>query len=174
MKRFLIAALATFIPLSAQAGFGVTHYNSYESTKSYISPSHDLPSIDYKSGPLVVQVDVLELLQSMGIEDQLRFGVNVYQTTIKKKVTEEFGGVVQFGGSLDYDQFSQDLKYINIMAAMRMGAQASKGMGFGIYVVPEIGVSMANGDGADVVRPDSTMELELGGQLQISTWLAGD
>ena len=55
---------------------------------------------------------------------------------------------------------------------MRMGAQAAKGMGFGIYVVPELGVSLANGDAADAVRPDGTMELEVGGQLQISTWLA--
>lgn len=173
MKRFLIAALATVIPLSAQAGFGVTHYSSIETTKTPgISSMHELPSIDYKSGPLVVQVDALELIQSLGQEDQLRLGVNLYQTTIKKKVTEEFGGVVQFGGSLDFDQQSQDLKYINVMGAMRMGAQASKGMGFGIYVVPQIGLSMANGDAADVVRPDSTMELELGGQLQISTWLA--
>ena len=43
MKRFLIAALATFVPLSAQAGFGVTHYSSIEhSTKSPYSSS--LPS----------------------------------------------------------------------------------------------------------------------------------
>ncbi|MDG1478960.1 MAG: hypothetical protein P8R54_05180 [Myxococcota bacterium] len=172
MKRFLIAALATVIPLSAQAGFGVTHHSSIETTKSYFSPNHLLPSIDYKSGPLVVQVDALELIESLGQEDQLRLGFNVYQTSIKKKVTEEFGGVVQFGGSLDFDQQSQDLSYINVMAGMRMGAQAAKGMGFGIYVVPQIGLSVANGDAADVVRPDSTMELELGGQLQISTWLA--
>jgi hypothetical protein len=173
MKRILIAALATVLPLSAQAGFGVTHHQSIETTKSYASPNHTLPSFDYKSGPLVVQVDVLELVESLGQEDQLRIGVNVYQTTTKKKVTDEFGGVIQFGGSIDFDQVSQDLKFINVMGAMRMGAQASKGMGFGIYVVPEIGVSIANGDAADAIRPDSTMELEVGGQLQISTWLAG-
>lgn len=180
MKRFLIAALATFcIPMTAQAGFGVTHYSSIEITNGansagvpYFSPAHTFPSLDYKSGPLVVQVDALEMLESLGQEDQLRLGVNVYQTSIKKKVTENFGGVVQFGGSLDFDQQSDDLTFINVLGSMRMGAQASKGMGFGIYVVPEVGLSLANGDAADAVRPDGTMELEVGGQLQISTWLA--
>ena len=174
MTRFLIAALATIIPMTAQAGFGVTHHSSIEhSTKTgYFSSNHVLPSIDYKSGPLVVQVDALELIESLGQEDMLRLGINVYQTTIKKKVNENFGGVVQFGGSIDFDQQNQDLKYINVLGAMRMGAQAAKGMGFGIYVVPEIGVSIANGDAADAIRPDGTMELEVGGQLQISTWLA--
>lgn len=174
MKRFLIAALATFIPLSAQAGFGVTHYSSIEhSTKSfYFSSNHQLPSLDYKSGPLVIQVDALELVESLAQEDMLRLGFNIYQTTTKKKITEEFSGVIQLGGSVDYDQQSDDLSYINVLGAMRMGAQAAKGMGFGIYVVPEIGVSLANGDAADAVRPDGSMELEVGGQLQISTWLA--
>ena len=174
MKRFLIAALATVIPMTAQAGFGVTHYSSIEhSTKTgYFSSNHMLPSLDYKNGPLVIQIDALELIESMAQEDMLRLGVNVYQTSIKKKVTENFGGVVQLGGSFDYDQQSDDLSYINVLAAMRMGAQASKGMGFGIYVVPQIGISMANGDGAEFVRPDGSMELEVGGQLQISTWLA--
>ncbi len=174
MKRMIIAGLLAAAPLSAQAGFGVTGYlGSVElsSKYTYQSPAHQYPSIDYKSGPLVVQVDALSLFESVFRDDDIHLGVNVYQTTIKKKVTSEFGGVVQFGGSLDYDQAGSDLSFITLLAGMRMGAQAQKGMGMGIYVVPEVGINVANGDAADAFREDS-MEFAFGGQVQISTWLA--
>ena len=78
MKRFLIAALATFcIPMTAQAGFGVTHYSSIEITNGansagvpYFSPAHTFPSLDYKSGPLVVQVDAVHLRAPAQLQSQ--------------------------------------------------------------------------------------------------------
>jgi hypothetical protein len=51
-----------------------------------------------------------------------------------------------------------------------MGAQADKGMGVGLYVVPELGIASVF-DVADAESDYKTdLGLAVGGQLQLSVW----
>ena len=174
MKRLLAVALlaAASAPMTAHAGFGVsgTLGTIENSTKTkYFTAQHYYPTLDYKAGEILVQVAVLDLINSLGPEDDLLFGLNGYYQVRKGAVTEDIMGVAQIGASLDYDKVTEDVAFTTVMLSGRMGAQAVKKMGFGIYIVPEIGVNLVNDDN---VREDS-MELAVGGQVQISTWLAG-
>jgi len=176
MKRLCIVGLAAALPMTAEAGWGLTNYSSIEHSgdELYYSPGHTLPSLDWKGGGILIQVDMLETIASVTRDDDIFFGLNAYQTVRlprDSEINDNVQGVVQLGGTFDYDQAGQDLSYLTAMASMRVGAQAQKKMGFGMYVVPQVGLNILTGDAdaVELAREDS-IEIAVGGQLQISVW----
>lgn len=161
MKRLLIAALAAFVPAVANAGVGLTWFTGSEfGAKSYYASPMGLPTIDIHNKEFVVQLHALDLVHGI-VNEQLYLGANGYMTTRRMKVNEDIGGVIAPGASLDIvTNFDFDPLNLAAQGLVRMGAQTQKGMGFGIYVVPGLGIAMAGGE-FDVV---------MSGQLQISTW----
>lgn len=173
MKRFLVVGLLAALPLTANAGFGVsgvmgTIENS--TNTNYFTGQHAYPTLDYKQGPYLVQVAALDLINTMGQDDEniLKFGLNGYYQIGKGKVSENVMGVRQLGLSLDYDQLGEDITFTTLLAGLRMGAQSSGKMGVGVYVIPQIGVNLASEDARE-----ESMELAVGGQIQLSVWMAG-
>ena len=70
--------------------------------------------------------------------------------------------MIQPGGRLEVQtNTSFDPLAVTAQAQVRMGAQTQKGMGFGIYVVPQLGVSTIPGE----------FRVTYGGGFQISAWL---
>lgn len=174
IKRILAATLLTALPMTAHAGFGVTAAlgsieNSIDDT--YYSGQHLYPTFDYKSGPYLFQVGLLDIINSAldeTDENNALVGVNFFYQYAKAPVAPNVTGVRQIGVTFDYDQAGEDINFTTIQAAGRFGAQASKKMGIGLYVVPELGVNIASED----AREDS-MKLAVGGQVQLSVWQAG-
>ncbi|MFT4979118.1 MAG: hypothetical protein ACI8S6_005028 [Myxococcota bacterium] len=172
-KRILTVSLLAAFPMTANAGFGVTAaLGSYENSinTDYYVPQHAYPTIDYKQGPYLVQVAVLDLINTMASddEDQILFGLNGFYRIGKGPIAGEVHGVRQIGATIDYNQVGQDITFTTVQAAFRMGAEASKKMGIGLYVVPEIGVNIASEDARE-----ESLEIAVGGQVQLSIWMAG-
>ena len=120
-----------------------------------------LPSLDYRADPVVLQFHVLELIDELA-EGDVYLGANFYYdlTSAGGPVAGSWKGAVQPGVSLDL--FGNPL-VIALMGEMRVGVEAQSAMGFGIYVVPSIGVGVGDRESA----------LLTGGALQISAWWAG-
>ena len=176
MKRMIVVGLLAAAPMTAHAGLGFTAtLGSIENgignddEGPVFSPQNAYPTIDYKSGPSLVQINALDLINSFTAEDYLVLGGNYYYQTQRGKVSENIAGSFQLGGSLDYVQSNSDRTDITALFGVRMGAQSTKKMGFGIYVVPEIGLNLASGD----LAPDANIQLAVGGQVQVSTWFGG-
>ncbi|MEL6345010.1 MAG: hypothetical protein AAFV53_17965 [Myxococcota bacterium] len=183
MKRLLPVALGALLfalPQTAEAGFGLTaQIASVENATAssgtiYTNRQHRYPTLDYKSGRFLLQVAALDLINSIGFEDNLLFGVNGFYQMRKAPMSETVTGVTQLGATFDYDQIGEDTNFTTIQFAGRMGAQVNKKMGFGIYIVPQIGVTLAS-DEFFISGPsdDSTSNLSLavGGQVQVSVWM---
>lgn len=161
MMRTLLAAALAVLPSVAQAGVGVTWFTGFDGgAKGYFASGSALPTVDYHTEGMVIQVHALDLVRGV-IGEQVYLGGDFYMTTRRLKVNEDIGGVIQPGGSLDIaTNFDFDPLNLGVMGKVRLGAQTQKGMGFGIYVVPGIGFGLA-GEETDVL---------FSGQLQISTW----
>ena len=199
IARFVIpAALVTAAAVAspaAEAAWGFTHQTTtqYETRgfdmalDSGFTSVHQLPTLDFKTQGWVLQFDALETLASLTRKEftndgdeamGLHFGAAVYKTTLNKDVKGDkdggdITGVVQPGGQLTLDTNS-GFSHMNaaVLAGLRMGAQASKGMGFGMYVVPQLGFASVRKLGGDKPDPtESTIGLAVGGQLQVSVWV---
>lgn len=162
MKRFLMAAALAALPTAAQAGVGVTWFTGYDGgSKGFFTSGSALPTVDFHMNEYIIQVHALDLVRC-GLTESLCLGGDFYMTTRRMKVNEDIGGVIQPGASLDIysPTFDMDPLSVGAMGKVRMGAQTQKGMGFGIYVVPGIGLGMGGGE----------LDFLYSGQLQISTW----
>jgi hypothetical protein len=185
MKRTLIAALFIAAPLTAQAGVGFTSHSGVDTSgKSGVSsPMEYVPTIDYKAGPVLIQVDALETMASLGRDDIMHFGLNGYFTVKggKKggKINNNLNGVLQVGASIDMQQNTtaedDDFHFTNmwVVGQARMGAQASDKFGIGIYVVPGLGFARVPDSEQDDFDDGIEMatELAIGTGLQISVWM---
>ena len=174
MKRILAIGLLAATPLTAEAAWGFTSHMGIEHTPDglHYSRAHQLPSFDIKNKQMNFQIDLLETIESLMQDDMMHLGVNFNYTTIKGQLndTTNWQGIVAPGVSFDYSQYGEDLSYIDLIANIRMGAQTSaKDFGFGVYVVPGLGLSAATGDGAEFMHEDET-QLAVGGALQVSIW----
>ena len=199
LSRFVVpAALVTAAAVAsptAEAAWGFTHQNTiqYETRgfdmalDSGFSSVHQLPTFDVKTQGWVLQFDALETLASLTRKEftndgdeamGLHFGAGVYKTSLRKPIKGDkdggdIVGVVQPGGQLTLDTNS-GFSHMNaaVLGGVRMGAQASKGMGFGMYVVPQLGFASVRKLGGDKPDPtESTIGLAVGGQLQVSVWV---
>lgn len=159
MKKLLALATLSFalVP-SAHAGPGTTAWLG-----GYTDGTTWFPSLDYRQKGVLVQLHALELLD--GIQDggyALNTGVDVTYLAFKKKVAPEVEGVVMPGAGVRVADRG-DIGF-GLMAQARVGMEMKQGAGFGVYVVPAVGVSnLLTGD----------LGLETGGTLQVSAWFAG-
>jgi hypothetical protein len=155
MKKLLALALLV-APGSAFAGFGSTaHLTANSDGTAWV------PSLDWRAKGLLVQVHLLDTLASTaaGGDFAINVGADITYAAVKKKIAEETEGVIMPGGAIRIaDQ--GDIGF-NVMAEARMGAEMKKGFGFGIYVVPQLGVSTIPGE----------FRIAYGGGVQISAWL---
>ncbi len=158
MFRCIFAAVALLASTPAWAGIGTT-----ASMAATTDGTAWMPSLDYRSSGWLVQVHALDLIA--GLPDRLiNTGVDVTTIAIKKKVATDIEGVVMPGGGARlYADTSFDTVGFNVLAQARIGAEVKQGMGFGVYVVPQLGVS-------NLVT--GKVGLTAGGGLQVSAWFA--
>jgi hypothetical protein len=117
------------------------------------------PTLDLHFDPVLVQIHVLEFVDLVA-DGEVFLGGNLYVNVHDASVGGPWAGVIQPGASVD---LIADPVILALAGECRFGFQAEGDMGFGVYVVPALGVVAGDGDG----------ELYGGGTLQISVW-AGD
>jgi hypothetical protein len=168
-----VALLALALPSSALAGFGAT-----ANLTGLSDGTGWAPSIDYRSKGFHLQVQALDLIGGLP-NDTLNLGVGFQMIAAKREIAQEVEGTVMPGGRARYysitgdsgDALSKaDLANggFNLTGEVKMGMEMKKGMGFGIYVVPEVGVSNIPGIGAKA--DDQEITLIYGGGLEVSAW----
>lgn len=163
----LFAAL--FSP--AEAGIGTT---------AYLSSSSDgttwVPSVDIRTDGVLLQIHAIDFVGDLALGDAtvlpsgktevtryLNVGGDLSRVVTRKSVgVDDVDGVVMPGLAvrLNADTGFESVGFSGRIFT-RMGAEMKKGMGFGIYVVPEIGVGNLAG----------SFGLVYGGGLQVSAWL---
>ncbi len=190
-----LAAVALASP-AAEAGWGFTHQNTvqYETRgfdtaggDSGFQSVHRLPLLDIKTGGWTIQIDALETVASITRKEftddgdevmGFHFGTAVYKNSIVKDVKGDkdggnIVGVVQPGAQLTLDT-NTGFNHMNaaVLGGLRMGAQATKGMGFGMYVIPQLGFANTRKLGGDSPDPtEDSIGLAVGGQFQVSVWV---
>lgn len=160
MKKLLsLLALSFAVSAPAHAGFGVTAYMG--GTNDAAALGVWAPSLDYRANGWLVQLHALDLIGELPNEN-LDFGFDVSAIVAKRKVGADIEGVVMPGVTFNlHSDFGFDSPGWQASVMTRMGAEIKQGMGFGIYVVPQIGASnLITGD----------VGLSYGGSVQISTW----
>jgi len=164
MKRTLTALALLATPLTASAGVGFTaHQEARYSGRSLYYSAMNLPTLDIVNDGLVVQLNVLDLLEALNYEE-LDLGVSVYKTTAHGPVNGDWKGVLQPGASLEFTggpSFSFDPVNLAVIGQARLGFQKAQDFGFGIYVVPGLGVGYVA----------SELEMMVSGGIQISAWM---
>ena len=169
MKRILFALAALILPQSAFAGFGTTGYLGGGfgglGGQVYGPITSGLPTLDYHSGQHLLQFDVLGLISSITTEENFGFDAAYYNTAYKGEISDRWKGTVAPGIHLGYaNDASTDTSHFDAIVGLRMGAQALKEMGFGLYVVPGIGIHNVT---------DDKIYLAMSGGLELSVWLTG-
>jgi len=175
MKRLLFVLAALVLPQSAFAGFGTTGYLLSGSSflgagvggfggQTYGPLMSGLPTLDYHSDPHLLQIDVLGLLSSITTKENFGIDVAYYYTAYKGDVHDNWKGVIAPGGHLGYLSEAAGNDHLDLLFNMRMGVQAVKQMGVGLYVVPGIGIHNVS---------DDKLYLAMSGGLELSVWLTG-
>jgi hypothetical protein len=173
MKRAVFVFAALLLPQVALAGGvgftgsvggggGLASLFSATGGGAYPHLQSGYPTLDYHSDKHLIQLDLLGLISSITISDNIGVAANYYYQTYRGKVTEELRGTVAPGLGIGYYGVSGSTSVDGIVN-LRMGVQTAKEMGVGLYVVPGIGV----GSYAD------ELELVLGGSVQLSVWMTG-
>lgn len=118
------------------------------------------PTFDLHATPVHVQFHVIEFTEQLVDNEELYIGANVYFDAVSKPLTGPFLGVFQpgFGVDLFADPF-----LMGITGQARLGPEVLDAAGFGIYVVPVLGLALTDDD----------VDWLAGGQLQISAWFSG-
>lgn len=160
----ILAALALFaLPGSAAAvGFGTTYGHGYEgSTRGYYeSPFLRYPSLDLVLSGVVLQLHPLALLDGI-THDDLWLGADAYFGGWSWGAGQALDGVVVPGASLDLTP-DADFDHFNFsaMGQGRVGLEGGGTVRYGVYVVPGLGLALADGD----------FELALGGRVELALW----
>lgn len=164
MKRILASLALLAAPMTASAGVGFTaHQEATLSGRGFYGVFGDLPSLDITNDGLVIQLHALDLLYSLNTE-QLNLGVGVYKTVKSGPVTGDWKGVLQPGGTFEfYGQpgFSFDPINLGLIGQARMGFQKAEDFGFGLYVVPGVGVGYVADE----------FEMMFSGGIQLAAWM---
>ena len=162
MKRTLFSLALLALPMTASAGVGFTAHQTatYSSRGYYFSPMN-LPSIDIINDGLVIQLQALDLVEGLTYEN-IELGASVYKTAKAGPVTGDWKGVMQPGGTLEFQtNFDFDPINIAVLFEPRMGFQKAEDFGFGLYVVPGIGAAYAAEE----------VELMVSGGIQVTAWM---
>lgn len=170
----VLAGLVAVIP-QAHAGWGATAFLTSESDlgANVIGAPAWAPTVDYRRNGLLFQIPALNLIGGMASKN-LDLGLGFSGTMLKGAMSGTTDGVLALGVNGRYftpTGGAKDSSGISLILKARMGAEVKKGMGFGIYVVPQLGISnFADGKPATAARD---IGLGWGGGLEISTWFAG-
>ena len=151
----LCAAALALTPSTAHAGVGFSAGGF-----AYTDGTSFAPSIDYRVKGLLVQVHLLDLLSgpATGGKFAVNTGADITYVVVKKKCAPEVEGVFMPGIGFRVAA-TGDIGF-NAMAKARFGAEMKKGIGFGMYVVPALGVSNLYGK----ITPN------YGGGVEVSAW----
>lgn len=165
MKRTLAAIALLAAPLTASAGVGFTaHQEVKASGRGFYGLGGDLPTLDITNEGLVIQLHALDLLYALNRE-YLDLGVGVYKTAKAGPVTGDWKGVLQPGGTLELygspPDFGFDPINIALIGQARMGFQKAEDFGFGLYVVPGLGVGYVADE----------FEMMVSGGIQVAAWM---
>lgn len=167
MKTLLgwIALAALALPAQALAGVGATAHLgglSDGSTKA--------PTLDYRTHGWLIQLDVLDLVGYLP-SDQMDVQIDVTKNVLKKKkddVGKQVEGVFMPGAGFRVVNWSKlDETRYNFVVESRLGAEMKNDVGFGMYVVPMIGVGNIGG----LTTGSDKMSVAWGGGLQVSAWV---
>lgn len=176
MKKILglIALTAAMAPSAAFAGFGMT-----ASLGGLSDGTSWAPSMDWRSRGFVVNLNAVDLIGGVP-DDRLNLGAGFSVIAMKREIAQEVEGTLMPGARIRYAGFLGDTadalstaklqdSGFNVTGQLRMGMEMKKGMGFGVYVVPQLGVSNIFGLGA-VGANKAEMSLTYGGGLEVSAW----
>jgi hypothetical protein len=114
------------------------------------------PSFDLVLDPAIIQIHALQTIDA-AVDDQLYLGANVYFEVEIAPIGGPWYGTIQPGFSLD---LLGDPTTVVVAGEARLGLAAQDDAGFGLYVVPALGIAASDGD----------TELVAGGTLQVSVW----
>ena len=88
-----------------------------------------------------MQLDLLGIISSITTEENFGLDAAYYYTSYKGDIHDNWKGTVAPGLHLGYLNYAlTDQSAFDAIVGLRMGAQALKEMGVGIYVVPGIGI----------------------------------
>ncbi len=169
MKKTLIVALASLAVASpAFAGFGSTGSLPLGGSGATASLGGltGAPTLDYRAKGWVVQAPILDILGSALDKDEkgetvvgTDLGLAVSYAVHKKMIAEETEGVLMPGAHFTHTAMGNAFG-----VHARLGGEMKKGAGFGLYVVPKLGVFMPEGGGDTAITT--------GGVLEFSAWFA--
>lgn len=174
MKKLLML-MALAAPTSAFAGFGATaHMTALSDGTSWA------PSLDWRQKGVHINVQAIDLIDGLG-NDELDLGAGFAIVAAKRTITPQVEGTVSPGLALRYysitgdnaDRSDKDQDGgFNLVGQFRMGMEMKEKMGFGVYVVPQLGVSNIGSIGGP--EDDSKIKLVGGGGLEVSAWFVGN
>ena len=176
MKKFLALALLA-APASAFAGIGSTAHLTFLSDGTGWAPS-----LDWRAKGVHVNVQVIDLLDGLG-DDELDVGAGFAMVAAKRAISPQVEGTASPGLALRYYSINGDggdamekaklqRSGFNLVAQARIGMEMKDKMGFGVYVVPQIGVTNLKTFGGK--DDESEIKLVGGGGLEVSAWFMGN
>jgi hypothetical protein len=175
MKKLLrfaaVLGLVGALSEEAQAGFGSTAYMTFASDGA----GAWAPSLDYRYKGLLIQLPLLNTIGGF-TSKFLDIGVAGSGIVAKGSMGGNYDGVLMIGGVFGYYGSTQGNSQgsFHLLMKARLGAEVKKGdrngMGFGVYVVPLLGVSSYN---ANATGSNSNFGLAYGGGLEVSAWFSG-
>ena len=150
-------ARAMGVGSTAAIGVGGFGFDLFGGGSLDVSTGSFAPTLDLHPNPVHLQFHLLEFTSALINEETIFIGANVYFDAASMPVSGRWDGVVQPGFGLD---LYGDPVTIAITGQCRLGPQVQEAAGFGIYVVPAIGIAVDDGDARWLA----------GGSLQFSAW----
>lgn len=178
MKSKILGSLiltAALAPTPALAGFGMT-----ASLGGLSDGTAWAPSLDWREKGFTFNLQAVDTIGGLG-NDQLNLGAGFTVVALKRTIGQEIEGTLAPGARLRYygimgdlgdalDKADMQSSGFNGTAQLRMGMEIKKGMGFGVYVTPQLGVSNLFTVGT-VKNSKSELGLTYGGGVEVSAWL---
>jgi hypothetical protein len=163
----------------AQAGFGATAFLAPDFGSNDLGAPMWAPSVDYRFNGLLFQLPALNLIGGL-TNKHLDLGLAFSGIVAKGQMGTDFDGVFFLGGNARYfaptDAKIKNASAFEVMLKARLGMEVKKnkegrGMGFGVYVVPRLGISTFADSKAETAKRE--LGLGWGGGLELSTWFSG-
>ncbi|MBM4364750.1 MAG: hypothetical protein FJ102_00935 [Deltaproteobacteria bacterium] len=176
MKKLLMLMVLA-APTSAFAGFGATAHMTGLSDGTGWSPS-----LDWRQKGVHVNLQAIDIIDALG-DDELNLGAGFAIVAAKRTITPQVEGTLSPGLALRYYSINGDVgdamekakmqrSGFNLVGQFRMGMEMKEKMGFGVYVVPQLGVTNLKTLGGK--EDDSEIKLVGGGGLEVSAWFVGN
>lgn len=147
-------AHATDISVGTSYGIGLQSTNfGFASVGSVRA----LPSLDLYFDKFILRLYPLDLLNNLA-SDNIVLAVDGYVGAVEQPIGGSWNGVVQPGGNFAIADF--DSLLVEIAGSARLGAETGDGAHVGAYVVPMIGIGIADGE----------LALITGGRIEMSVW----